>query len=153
MKQGWFFGVNAYTHYAFQLKSVFSNPPVKVVAAEHVKRVLYVDDMRELREVARLALSRVGHKVECVSDGALALELLKADPTAFDVVITDHHMETMNGLELVMRLREIHYPGLIAVVSSELNADVDDEYRNLGVEKILYKPVELTALRALVLGD
>jgi len=78
---------------------------------------------------------------------------LKADPTAFDVVITDHHMETMNGLELVMRLREIHYPGLIAVVSSELNADVEDEYRNLGVEKILYKPVELTALRALVLGD
>jgi CheY-like chemotaxis protein len=125
---------------------------VKTVSAEDVKRVLYVDDMKELREVARLALSRVGHKVECVSDGALALELLKANPTAFDVVITDHHMETMNGLELVMRLREIHYPGVIAVVSSELNDDVEDEYRSLGIDRIYYKPVELAVLRSLVLG-
>ena len=124
---------------------------MRVVAAEDVKRVLYVDDMRELREVARLALSRVGHKVECVSDGALALDLVKANPGVYDVVITDHHMETMNGLELVMKLREIHYPGLIAVVSSELNDDVEHEYRNMGVEKILYKPVELAALRSLVL--
>lgn len=130
---------------------MISFPPVQVVAAEDIKRVLYVDDMRELREVARLALSRVGHKVECVSDGALALELIRANPAVFDVVITDHHMETMNGLELVMRLREIRYPGRIAVVSSELNHDVEDDYRSLGVDRILYKPVELSALRALVL--
>jgi len=133
------------------LKAAISIPSVRVVAAEDVKRILYVDDMRELREVARLALSRVGHKVECVSDGALALDLVKANPGVYDVVITDHHMETMNGLELVMKLREIHYPGLIAVVSSELNDDVEHEYRNMGVEKILYKPVELSALRSLVL--
>jgi len=123
------------------------------VAPEDIKRILYVDDMKELREVARLALSRVGHKVECVSDGALALDLIKANPGAYDVVITDHHMETMNGLELVMKLREIRYPGLIAVVSSELNDDVEHEYRNMGVEKILYKPVELSALRSLVLDS
>ena len=133
------------------MKAVISIPSVRVVAAEDVKRVLYVDDMKELREVARLALSRVGHKVDCVSDGALALDLIKANPGVYDVVITDHHMETMNGLELVMKLREIHYPGLIAVVSSELNDDVEHEYRNMGVEKILYKPVELSALRSLVL--
>ena len=123
------------------------------MAPEDIKRILYVDDMKELREVARLALSRVGHKVECVSDGALALDLVKANPGVYDVVITDHHMETMNGLELVMKLREIHYPGLIAVVSSELNDDVEHEYRNMGVEKILYKPVELSALRSLVLDS
>ena len=93
----------------------------------------------------------MGHKVECVSDGSLALELIKANPLAFDVVITDHHMETMNGLELVMRLREIGYPGKVAVVSSELNLDVEEEYRSLGVDNILYKPVELSALRTLVL--
>ena len=135
------------------MKAVISNPSFRVVAPEDIKRILYVDDMKELREVARLALSRVGHKVECVSDGALALDLVKANPGVYDVVITDHHMETMNGLELVMKLREIHYPGLIAVVSSELNDDVEHEYRNMGVEKILYKPVELSALRSLVLDS
>jgi two-component system, chemotaxis family, chemotaxis protein CheY len=117
------------------------------------RRVLYVDDMRELREVARLALSRVGHHVECVPDGTDAFKLLSEKPDAFDIVISDHHMANMNGLELVMKLREIKYPGKIAVVSSEMGADIAEEYRRLGVDRILYKPVELSELRALVLED
>ncbi|MGA2691949.1 MAG: response regulator [Opitutaceae bacterium] len=132
------------------MKAATSYAPIKVVMAAESKRVLYVDDMRELREVARLALTRVGHRVEGASDGKDALEMIKADPTSFDIVITDHHMETMNGLELVMRLREANFPGRIAVVSSELNDDVEVEYRRLGIEKILHKPVDLSVLRALV---
>ena len=145
------FAVNAFRHYAFPLKSAISSPSLKTATSEQAKRVLYVDDMRELREVARLALSRVGHKVDCSCDGRDAFELVKANPGTFDVIITDHHMETMNGLELVTKLREIQFGGLIAVVSSELNADVEVEYRRLGIEKILYKPIALSELRSLVL--
>jgi two-component system, chemotaxis family, chemotaxis protein CheY len=123
----------------------------KNVAGRKTKRVLYVDDMRELREVARLALTRAGHKVDCAPDGTDAFDMVKANPAAYDIVISDHHMTGMNGLELVMKLREIQFPGMIAVVSSELNSDVEEEYRSLGVEKILNKPVELAHLRALVL--
>ena len=123
----------------------------KDVAATKSRRVLYVDDMRELREVAHLALSRVGHKVDCAPDGTDALEMIKADPLAYDIVISDHHMARMNGIELVMRLREIKFPGMVAIVSSELNSDVEQEYRRLGVGRIVYKPVELSELRALVL--
>jgi DNA-binding response OmpR family regulator len=121
------------------------------VAAVKTKHVLYVDDMRELREVARMALTRVGHKVTVAPDGADAFELIKADPGAFNIVITDHHMATMNGLELVMKLREIQFAGMIAVVSSELSPDAEVEYRKLGIDNILYKPVQLSDLRALVL--
>src|SRR5580704_7468126 len=110
----------------------------KDATAKKVRRVLYVDDMRELREVARLALSRAGHKVECVADGKDAFELLSAHPEAYDIVISDHHMAGMNGLELVMKLREIKYPGRIAVVSSEMGADIAEEYRRLDVNRILY---------------
>ena len=123
----------------------------KNAASRKTKRVLYVDDMKELREVARLALTRVGHKVDTAPDGVDALEMVVRDPAAYDMVITDHHMGGMNGLELVMKLREVNYPGVIAVVSSELNTDVEHEYRALGVERILNKPVELAQLRALVL--
>ncbi len=121
-------------------------------ATKKSKRVLYVDDMRELREVAHLALSRFGHKVDSAPDGADAFEMISADPGAYDIVISDHHMTGMNGLELVMKLREIHFPGAIAIVSSELNSDVEVEYRKLAVEKILNKPVELAHLLALVDG-
>jgi CheY-like chemotaxis protein len=125
----------------------------KSAVEKKTRRVLYVDDMRELREVARLALSRVGHHVECVADGSDAFKLLSEKHDAFDIVISDHHMANMNGLELVMKLREMKYPGRIAVVSSEMGADIAEEYRRLGVDRILYKPVELSELRALVLED
>jgi CheY-like chemotaxis protein len=125
--------------------------PETSIADKNTKRVLYVDDMRELREVASLALIRCGHKVDSAPDGRDALEMVTADLGFYDIIISDHHMGGMNGLELVMKLREIKYPGKIAVVSSELNEDVEEEYRNLGVERILYKPVALSDLRALVL--
>jgi two-component system chemotaxis response regulator CheY len=123
----------------------------KVDSDRKTRRVLYVDDMRELRDVARLALSRSGHTVSCASDGSQAFGMVEADPSAYDIVITDHHMSGMNGLELVMKLREINFPGMIAIVSSEINTEVAADYRRLGVERILYKPVELGDLRALVL--
>lgn len=127
--------------------------PVTHPEAKTVKRVLYVDDLRELREVASLALTRCGHKVDSASDGDEALVMVTADPTRYDIVISDHHMGRMCGLELVMRLREINFPGKIAVVSSELNEDLESEYRSHGVERILYKPVALSDLRALVDED
>jgi CheY-like chemotaxis protein len=123
----------------------------KIASDRKTRRVLYVDDMRELREVARLALSRSGHTVTCATNGYEGFEMVKADPAAYDIVITDHHMGGMNGLELVVKLREISFGGMIAIVSSEINTEVADEYRRLGVERILYKPVELSDLRALVL--
>jgi two-component system chemotaxis response regulator CheY len=130
---------------------MISQAPQKDVTGRRTKRVLYVDDMRELREVARLALTRAGHKVETAPDGVDAYELVKANPAAYDIVISDHHMTGMNGLELVMKLKEMHFKGMIAIVSSELNTDVEEEYRSLGIGRILNKPVELAQLRALVL--
>jgi CheY-like chemotaxis protein len=122
-------------------------------AAARTRCVLYVDDMRELREVAQLALASSGHHVDCVADGTEALDRIAARADAYDLVISDHHMAGLNGIGLVIKLREIGYPGRIAIVSSELNREVADEYRQLGVSKILYKPVELADLRALVAED
>ena len=133
------------------MKETISHTTEKAVSAKGTRRVLYVDDMRELREVARLALSKAGHKVDCAADGSDAFEMITAKPGAYDIVISDHHMGIMNGLELVMKLREINYPGMIAIVSSEMNREVAEDYRRLGVERLLYKPVELSDLRALVL--
>ena len=109
-------------------------------------RILYADDMRELRDVMRISLSREGHGIECVADGTLAIARVMADH-GFDLVITDHHMPGMNGLELVGRLREQLFPGKIMVFSSELGEAVATEYRRLQVDRILYKPVYPSVVR------
>jgi len=105
--------------------------------------------MRELRQLLEVVLGREGHKVDSVSDGHLALKLISADPSAFDVVITDHHMPTVSGLELVARLREMNFTGRIIVFSSELSEAVDSSYRKHKVDFILPKPVFPSDLRAL----
>jgi two-component system, chemotaxis family, chemotaxis protein CheY len=115
-------------------------------SAKRFLRILYADDMPDLRDVMRITLSREGHGIECVEDGLLALARVTAD-SGFDLVITDHHMPNMNGLELVMRLREQVFPGRIMVFSSELSPGVTAEYERLQVDRILYKPIYPSDLR------
>lgn len=122
----------------------FSTPAP--VTAKRFLRILYADDMPELREVARLSLSREGHGIECYADGAQGLARVTADPT-FDLVMTDHHMPNMNGLEFVQALRNLEFAGKIMVFSSELSVDVSREYNRLRVDRIIYKPVFPSMLR------
>ena len=110
-------------------------------------RILYAEDLRDLREVARMALSRDGHAIECVVDGSVALERLTAAPDSVDLLITDHHMPVMNGLELVTTLRAQGFPGKIIVFSSELSPAVAEQYRRQQVARILPKPIFPSELR------
>ncbi len=112
-------------------------------------RVLYADDMRELRQLLMIVLGRDGHKVDSVEDGHLALALVKKDAAAYDVVITDHHMPTISGLQLVAELRSMNFPGKIIVFSSELSTAVDAAYRAHKVDHILPKPIFPSDLRAI----
>lgn len=90
---------------------------------------------------------RDGHTIECAPDGVDALELLTRRPTEFDLLITDHHMPRMNGLDLVKNVRRLPFAGKIVVFSSELNPAIAMEYNALGVDRILFKPVYPSYLR------
>ncbi|HUR60289.1 MAG TPA: response regulator [Opitutaceae bacterium] len=118
-------------------------------AAKRFLRILYADDVRELREIARLSLSREGHGIECVEDGLIAYKRVLEDP-AFDLIITDHHMPNMNGVEFVTALREVVFPGRIMVFSSDLTSGVAAEYQRLKVDRILFKPIYPSMLRQVI---
>lgn len=120
-------------------------PPSRVL------RVLYADDVKELREVIQLTLTRGGHRVDCVVNGAVALQQLKAEPTAYDLLITDHHMPYMNGLELVTAVRALpSYRGRILVFTSELSLHIAAAYRRLQVDQMIPKPVFPSELRRII---
>ena len=95
----------------------------------------------------RLILQGEGYNIETVEDGAVAFRCLRENPAGFDLLITDHHMPEMNGLELARQLRTTSYRGKIMVFSSELDPLVHQEYHQLGVRVILPKPIRSSVLR------
>lgn len=124
--------------------------PNAVVPTQKQLRVLYADDMQQLRELIVIVLGRDGHTVDTVPNGEQAVERILADPSAYDLIITDHHMPGMNGLELVSYIRSRPFQGKIIVFSSELSEAVDSAYRRLKVDHILPKPIFPAQLRAVV---
>lgn len=115
-------------------------------------RIIYADDLQQLRELMNMVLTREGHSLDTFENGRLALDRLRLDTTGYDLLITDHHMPEMNGLELVEHVRRIHFPGKIIVFSSELSQDVDAAYLAMHVDRVLPKPVLPSVLRQ-VLGE
>ena len=112
--------------------------------------ILYAEDLKQLRDFMGIMLGREGHTVETADDGSVALERLTSDLQAFDLLITDHPMPKMNGLELVRRVRATPFAGKIIVFSSEVREEVTDEYRQLGVDLILPKPIFPVTFRELL---
>lgn len=113
-------------------------------------RVLYAEDVRQLRDLVTIVLTKEGHTVECVPDGLEALEKVQSAPGDFDLIITDHHMPKMTGLDLVTHLRAMDFTGKIIVFSSELNPAVNFAYKQLKVDLVLPKPIFPVTLRAVL---
>ena len=132
---------------------IMSPPDTTTSTPNPVKRtlrILYAEDVRQLRELLTVVLTKEGHTVECVPDGLEALEKITAGPTDYDLLITDHHMPNMTGLDLVTHLRALPFPGKIIVFSSELSPTVSFAYRQLKVEYLLPKPIFPVTLRAVL---
>lgn len=111
--------------------------------------IFVVDDEPSITSSLLWALRPLGHTVEGVNDGGQALSKLTVNPSA-DLVITDHAMPSMNGIELVRRLREVGYQGKVIVLSAHLSEHNRALYDSLGVEAILLKPFDVDVLRKTV---
>ncbi len=75
--------------------------------------------------------------------------LIKVGATArpFDVVITDHRMPRMTGLELVRQLRAQNFGGKILVVSGHLSDEDIRAYEELSVDMMMSKPFDFDELQ------
>jgi CheY-like chemotaxis protein len=111
--------------------------------------LLLIDDNAIQAATRQTILKRAGYFVIAVLDPERALEQLRANDlaTPVDLIITDHFMPGMNGVEFVTRVREFA-PKLPVLVISGME-EVESEYEGLGVS-FRVKPVQPDALIATV---
>ena len=80
-------------------------------------RVLVVEDNPDVGSFTTQTLGELGYAPMMVSDAMQALDLLRTQAAAFDVVFSDVVMPGMNGIELGQEVRRL-YPELPVVLSS-----------------------------------
>lgn len=102
-------------------------------------RILCADDDAILGDVMLSLFAKAGHWVEHVNDGLQAWERVSRDVGDFDVIVTDHQMPGLNGLELVELLRQANYTGRIVVHTSGLTSELAERYRAFGVQAFILK--------------
>ena len=65
-------------------------------------RILVVDDDDDIRRLNAEALSNSGYHVDAAEDGAAGWDALNAN--RYDLLITDHNMPKLTGVELIKKL-------------------------------------------------
>ena len=100
-----------------------------------------------MAQLLALVLGGPTSKVTNVCNGEEALAKIAADPQPFDIVITDHNMPRMTGLELVRKLRARQFGGKIVVLSAHLTHENVKAYTESKVDLMLSKPFDVNELR------
>lgn len=110
-------------------------------------RILTVEDEPSVTQLLALVLGGPAAKVTNAPDGWIALMKIGAAAEPFDVIITDHRMGRMSGLELVQQLRVREFAGKIIVLSAYLSQENIRAYEELKVDMMLAKPFDVEELR------
>jgi len=139
--------------HVFIPKSPLENLPPK--PAQHPspkgsEHILLVDDEDLLAEMTRHRLEKLGYTVTVKLTGCEALTAFESDPKKFDLVITDHTMPGMTGLEMSQKLLTIR-PDLPIILCTGYSHQVDQEIAKAhGIMEFALKPVEKSVLAQLI---
>ena len=132
--------------------SGFGEMPVsdKVATPAKGRRVLFVDDEASITRLAAVMLKSLGHTATTFGKPADGLAALRADPTGFDLVITDLTMPGMTGVDLARGIRQVRADIPIILSSGYADEVPEETLRALGIVEVLPKPFQMQALGAAV---
>src|SRR5262249_24174471 len=110
------------------------------------ERVLLVDDEADIVEAMSRGLSRMGYRAVGMDDPDKVIRAMQKDGTGWDVVITDQMMPTLDGLELIQKIKALQ-PKLLAILCTGYGEAADEEIaRRAGADAYIRKPVDAEAL-------
>lgn len=119
------------------------------IASRGSPRLLVVDDNATNRRIMEALLGSFGVSCAFAADGREAVEAWRREP--WTAIFMDVHMPVMDGIEATRKIREEETRAgrsrvpIVAVTASLLEAETDS-YRDAGMDDVLPKPIEASAL-------
>jgi CheY-like chemotaxis protein/Fe2+ transport system protein FeoA len=114
------------------------------------ERILIVDDELAIARTSAGLLDHLGYKTSYRTSSFEALELLRANPDAFDLVISDMTMPNMTGDKLAIAMMEIR-PDLPVIICTGYSRRISETAAaEIGIRGFAYKPLVKADLANLV---
>jgi|HigsolmetaAR202D_1030399.scaffolds.fasta_scaffold00005_102 Response regulator containing CheY-like receiver, AAA-type ATPase, and DNA-binding domains len=103
-------------------------------------RILIVEDDYHISRILQLAMTQSG--VPCQQDSALSAEeaLEMWQKQSYDLLLTDHNLRGMTGLQLIRTLRSQGEQVPIIMMTAYDTPQLEREVRSLGISAYIPKP-------------
>jgi PAS domain S-box-containing protein len=114
------------------------------------ERILLVDDEEALAVLEQKMLERLGYSVLAKTGSAEALEIFKAQPHHFDLVISDYTMPQMTGADVAREMIRIRPDIPVILCTGFTESITEEEAKSMGIRAFLLKPLNLLDLGGIV---
>jgi len=110
------------------------------------ERILLIDDEEIQVRTVQHMLERLGYRVISKTRAPEALETFRAQPEAFDLVITDHTMPELTGANLAREVLRVR-PDMPVILYTGYSETFDEEEaRSIGIRDFALKPLTVRDL-------
>jgi len=110
--------------------------------------ILVVDDELSMREFLEILLAKEGYRVSCAASGEEACSVL--DREIFDLVITDIRMDTIDGLGVLRKVKEVNSETPVIIISAFATAETAVEAMKDGAYDYIPKPFDTGEFKKIV---
>lgn len=107
-------------------------------------KVLYIEDIEQIRENTKLILATFFSEVVTASNGQEGIDHFTM--YYFDIVITDIVMPEMNGFEMIKKIKTISPTQQFIITSSYIDSNIMNQLNDFNVVHFIHKPFDLNKI-------
>ena len=112
--------------------------------------ILYVDDEPSIATLGKRLLNSLGYTTESTTEPEKALDILRSNPSKFDLLITDMAMPNITGDQLVIETLKIR-PDMPTIICTGYSAKISEkDAANIGASSYVMKPINKSELAKVV---
>ncbi len=104
-------------------------------------KILVADDEELIRWSLRRAFEAAGYTVDIAANGKEAIQ--RVEEHNYDIVVTDLRMPELDGMEMLIKMREMGISLPVIVISAYLSKKVIEETLHKGAFRCLDKPFQM----------
>jgi len=111
-------------------------------------RILIVEDEKLIGWSIANVLHKLGYDTAVITCGKRAKEILLT--TEFDFVITDLHLPSFSGLEIVSDVKKMNFNIPVLLISTLEEDEIHTLHKKYNIDYIIPKPFDLTQITSIV---